>query len=79
MNDKGEISRFASEADKPVLLWLFAKYHWASQWRFVAKCTHVPYGPHSYQTNRVWAPTEEGRVLYAAMAEQPEKDTHHER
>lgn len=64
MNVRKEIADFAKEEDKPILLWLFEKYHWESQWKFVARCTHQKYGTQSYQSNRVWSPTEEGRVLY---------------
>ncbi|PKO58764.1 MAG: hypothetical protein CVU24_16625 [Betaproteobacteria bacterium HGW-Betaproteobacteria-18] len=68
MNVRDEIDKFADEADKPVLHWLFDRYHMASEWGFVAKCTHQRYGTRSYETNRVWTPTEEGRALYYYMA-----------
>ena len=71
MNVLDEINKFADEADKPALRWLFGRYHWASQWRFVAQCTHQRYGEFSYQTNRVWRPTDEGRVLYRHNQELP--------
>jgi len=64
MDISKEIDAYALHDDKPALWWLFKKYHMASQWRFVAKCTHERYGPLSYQTRRVWAPTDEGRILY---------------
>lgn len=67
MNVREEINKFASEADKPVLIWLFGKYHMESQWRFVAKCDHQRYGTQSYQTNRVWSPTGDGQALHAYM------------
>ena len=67
MNVRDEIDKFAKEEDKLVLNWLLDKYHYESQWRFVAKCTHVRYGTQSYQTNRVWSPTDEGRALYCYM------------
>jgi len=67
MNVRAEINTFAKDADKPVLNWLFDHYHFESQWRFVAKCTHARYGTLSYQTNRVWSPTDEGRALYCYM------------
>lgn len=69
MNVLDEIDKFADEADKPVLRWLFDKYHTEAQWKFVAKCEHQRYGTQSYQTNRVWSPTEEGRALYAYKLE----------
>lgn len=68
MNVRDEIRLYANEADKTVLNWLFDRYHWVSQWRFVAKCTFEQYGPASYQSHRVWVPTEEGRVLYRNMS-----------
>jgi hypothetical protein len=67
MNVRDEIEKFADGADKPVLRWLFDKYHMESQWSFVAYCTHQRYGTRSYQTNRVWTPTTEGRALHAHM------------
>jgi len=59
-----EINKFATEEDKPILIWLFNRYHWASQWQFVASCKFVKYGTLSYQSNRVWYPTPEGRTLF---------------
>ena len=61
---RGEIIRFASDKDIPILLWLFEKYHIESQWHFVARCIHQKYGKFSYQTNRIWKPTKEGYILY---------------
>ncbi len=66
MRIREEIEKFASDKDKPVLLWLFGRYHLESQWWFVATCSFERYGTQSYQTNRVWTPTVEGRVLYKA-------------
>jgi len=66
MKVRYEIEKFAAEDDKPVLRWLFERYHWASQWSFVAGCTFERYGVESYATNRVWYPTNEGRMLYAS-------------
>lgn len=66
MKVRKEIEQFAYSADKPVLRWLFDRYHWESQWEFVATCHHERYGTQSYQTHRVWRPTKEGRVLYAS-------------
>ena len=39
MNVKQEITDHAAAEDKKVLLWLFKRYHWESQWHFVARCT----------------------------------------
>ena len=67
MNVRNEIERFAKEDDKPILLGLFSRYHWASQWRFVATCILKKRGEASYECDRVWSPTEEGRILYKYM------------
>lgn len=64
MNVSDEIRLHAKDEDKPALNWLFGRYHWASQWRFVATCTFEKYGVESYAVHRVWAPRLEGRVLY---------------
>jgi hypothetical protein len=67
MDVRQEINLHAAEADKAILRWLFARYHMASQWHFVATCTHRRHGVLSYETHRVWEPTAEGRVLFAHM------------
>lgn len=64
MDVKREIKKFSAPEDKKILLGLFERYHWESQWRFVAKCRLERYGKLSFQTNRVWFPTEEGKILY---------------
>lgn len=64
MTVRDEIDKFSADSDKPVLHCLLNKYHWDSKWSFVAKCEHVRYGILSYQTNRVWSPTDEGLILY---------------
>jgi hypothetical protein len=64
MDVKAEIEAFSSEEDKPILRWLFDRYHLQSKWSFVALCSHKRYGTLSYQTNRVWRPTVEGMQLY---------------
>ena len=66
MKVRDEIAKFSAEDDKPALLWLFSKYHMESTWLFVARCTFQRYGYRSYESNRVWAPRPEGRILYAA-------------
>jgi hypothetical protein len=68
MNVREEILA-GPEADRDVLIWLVERYHWESQWRFVASCKHEPYGPYSYQTRRVWIPTREGQVLFSHREE----------
>ena len=66
MQVRAEIQLFALEEDKAALLWLLGKYHWQSQWRFVAQCEPVRYGPSSYQTHRRWFPTHQRGLLSAA-------------
>jgi hypothetical protein len=65
MKVRDEIKKYASEDDKPVLLWLFERYHWASEWNFVARCTWKQYGTQSYMVHRVWIPSAAGYQLYA--------------
>lgn len=64
MNVRNEIRLHAKDADKPRLNWLFDRYHWASQWSFVALYTIQRYGMDSYKCRRTWAPTPEGQILY---------------
>lgn len=64
MKVREEIRLHAEDADQPVLNWLLDRYHWESQWGFVARCTFKRYGTASYQTHRVWSPTPEGLVLF---------------
>ena len=64
MNVKIEIENYSSENDKPVLLWLFSKYHFQSQWSFVAECSFEKDSKCRYGSHRVWQPTEEGIILY---------------
>ena len=64
MNIRSEIDRFSAEDDRPMLRWLFDRYHWESQWRFVASHSSQRYGIRSYEVHHVWAPTIEGRLLY---------------
>ena len=61
MKVREEIERYASEEDKPVLLWLFDRYHWASEWRMMATCTFVT---KNLGSPRVWEPTPTGLNLY---------------
>lgn len=64
---RDEIIKFAKDDDKEILLALLTKYHWSDQWHFVANCTSKRYGPLSYETNKIWYPTAEGRVLFKAL------------
>ncbi len=59
-----EIRLRSAKSDKPVLRWLFDRYHFESQWGFVAACRFKRYGTQSYEVHRVWMPTAEGRALY---------------
>jgi hypothetical protein len=68
MNVRDDIRLHAADEDKPILNWLFGRYHMASEWRFVAKCTWTQHGPLSYQSFRVWTPTTEGRAIYAQLS-----------
>lgn len=61
---RDEINKFSSDSDKPILNWLLDRYSWKSQWKFVACFHEQRYGTLSYQVNRVWKPTKEGRALY---------------
>lgn len=61
---RDEIEKHSSEIDKPILLFLLTKYSMASRWFFVARCRHKRYGTQSYETVRIWEPTEEGRIIY---------------
>ena len=69
MNIRKEIDSFAPESERPILHWLLDHYSWRSQWGFVATCTFQKYGTQSYEVNRVWSSTIEGRVLYENMAD----------
>jgi len=69
MKVRDEIKAYAKKEDRSALDWLLDRYHWESQWRFVAACTFVRHGAHSYQLHRVWAPTPEGWILYKNRGE----------
>lgn len=56
-----EIEKYSEESDKPILRWLFSRYHWSSEWSFVVNVIHVGVYP---KTHRVWVPKLEGVVLY---------------
>lgn len=74
MNVRKEINLYATEEDKSILMWLFDRYSIASQWRFVAQCSFVKYGNYSYQVNRIWKPTEEGKALYYYLRTEKNKE-----
>lgn len=64
MQVRTEIELFAQDADKDILIWLFNRYSYESKWHFVARCTFERYGKLSFEIRRIWAPTEEGRLLF---------------
>jgi hypothetical protein len=72
MNVRAEIGRHSDPADAPVLLWLLSEYSSGSQWSFVASCSFERWGDQSYQTHRVWAPTDEGRIIYQYSNPEPQ-------
>lgn len=73
MNIRDEIDKYADDDDKPILHWLFDHYHYESEWSFVARCEKVRYGVRSYEVNRRWEPTAEGRALYDFFTREEEK------
>lgn len=75
MKVRDEINKFSSLENKEILQWLFDRYHWDYQWRFVATCIHEKYGVHSYMTNRIWSPTKEGFAIYSQLSKTPAKST----
>ena len=68
MNVRDEIRLYASDEDKPALNWLLGRYHWASQWSFVASCELARYGVESYKVHRIWKPTIEGLAIYKQLS-----------
>ena len=69
MKVRADILKYSAIDDRPVLLWLLDRYPLASQWRFVASCRMERFGVLSYEVNRVWSPTPEGRVLFKHSSE----------
>lgn len=69
MNVKHDIEQHASADDKPILRWLFERYHTQHEWLVVAHCSFKRYGQRSYETNRVWTPTAVGLTLYRYATE----------
>lgn len=64
MKVRDEIEKYAAPEHKPVLHWLFDRYHWASQFTFVAACVWQKRDAPGCHGNRIWVPTKEGRALY---------------
>lgn len=48
----------------PVLLWLFERYHWDSEWRVMAVPKWTRYGTQSYETRLSYTPSAVGQNLY---------------
>ena len=74
MNIRKEIDEFSAKDDRHILHWLLDRYSWVTQWRFVSTCSFERYGTQSYEVNRVWSPTIEGRVLYNEMSNDEPND-----
>lgn len=66
MNVRKEIDAYAHPDNRPVLHWLFDRYHRESQWHQMAVCCFHRYGPLSYEAHRVWVPTDLGLSVYHA-------------
>lgn len=64
MKIRDEIELYAVPEHKPVLHWLFDRYHMQSQWSFVSMCTWQKRDTPDFHGNRIWRPTKEGRALY---------------
>lgn len=62
MNIDDEIRLYSADSDVPALLWLSGKYHWPTQFRFVA--TYQWDLTPDNKMYRLWEPTPEGRVLF---------------
>lgn len=65
MKVREEIEKYADEKDKPILLWLFERYHMESEWRIMASCEFVK-DPSQKQwgAHRRWFPQGTGLALY---------------
>ncbi len=64
MNVREEINAHAIEQNKPILTWLFDRYHMQSEWFFVAHCARKKEPRAKYGSVRVWSPSEAGQRLY---------------
>jgi hypothetical protein len=63
MKVRDEIEKYSAEKDKPVLRWLFERYHWQSDWRIMA--TSAYRGNYMEGTaHRIWVPSPTGAALY---------------
>jgi len=61
MKVRAEIEKYAAKEHKKILLWLFERNHWASQWTVVADCT---FEGHSPNARRIWRPSQNGLERY---------------
>ncbi len=68
MKIRNEIEKYAAEKDRPALRWLFERYHFASEWRVVARCHFDRCGDQSYMVHRVWVPSAIGLSIAAIAA-----------
>jgi hypothetical protein len=63
MRVRDEIEKYSAEKDKPVLLWLFERYHGQHEWNVMA--TPAYRGNYMQGTSRrSWAPSPTGAALY---------------
>lgn len=63
-----EIEQHSQEDFKPVLRWLFARYHRQSEWKFVATFKEERYGRRSYEVHHIWEPTKEGLAIFLQLS-----------
>ena len=61
MNIRQEINDHSPIEERENLLWLFERYHMASQWKFVAK---PKWGGSWSNGYRIWHPTDAGKSLF---------------
>ena len=63
MKASEEIKKWANEEDKEILLWLISRYHYQSDFYFVAGCRFE--GKYGFEeVKKIWYPRIEGIVLY---------------
>jgi len=61
MKVRAEIEQYSAEDDKPILLWLFERWHMSSNWPIMSHCSFIGRYPMSH---RVWRPSSVGLALY---------------
>lgn len=64
MKVREEIEKYADPEEREILLWLFERNHWQSEWSYVSFCEHRKYGTQSYETHRVWHPQPHAMRMY---------------